>query len=106
MSPKTELVIRLAVSVIVHLLFILILGGDYAKIPQGAMSVCGVSMILGSATSKTDKGELKEQVSKMLPDFDKEQLDKVLEVDESVSPSGVTVEIAEQSSYEKPVIRE
>lgn len=90
LSPKTELVIRLAISFLVHLLLTFIVGGEYALLFEGAISVCGVSMIFCALTSKKcDKELLKEEISCFLPDFKEEEIEQVLQEQikiEDISP--------------------
>ncbi|MBR2336878.1 MAG: hypothetical protein IKA61_02915 [Clostridia bacterium] len=79
LSPKVELIIRLAVSILIHLLFTVITSGELLSLTEGSMSVCGVSMIFTAVTAKgCNKGEIKQSVSAFLPDLDAEKIDKII----------------------------
>ena len=79
LSPKVEVVIRLAVSVLIHLLFTVVTNGEFLDLTESAMSVCGVSMIFSAIVSKNcDSKELKETIQTYLPDFDTAKIDECL----------------------------
>ena len=80
LSPKVEVVIRLALSVIIHLLFTLITKGEFLGITEDVMCICGVSMIFSQITAKsTNKEELKEALKPFLPNFDIDKIDEYTE---------------------------
>ena len=77
LSPKVEVVIRLALSVIIHLLFTLITKGEFLGITEDVMCICGVSMIFSQIMAKSsNKEELKEALKPFLPNFDVDKIDE------------------------------
>ena len=80
LSPKVEVVIRLTLSVLIHLLFTVITKGEFLGITENVMCICGVSMIFSQVMSKSsNKDELKESLKPFLPDFDVDKIDKFTE---------------------------
>ena len=80
LSPKVEVIIRLALSVLIHLLFTVITKGEFLGVTKDVMCVCGVSMIFSQVMAKSyNKKELEQSLKPFLPDFD---LDKINECTE------------------------
>lgn len=97
LSPKAELGIRLLISLITHLLFILISQGDFIGCLQGATSVCGVSMIVCTLISKSGSAQkTKDNISEMLPQLSEEKLTDILGEDKGFKD--VPIEIVNQNS--------
>ena len=79
LSPKVEVVIRLTLSVLIHLLFTVITNGAYLGFAEDIMCICGVSMIFSAIITKNyDAKELKETIKEYLPDFETDKIDDVL----------------------------
>ena len=77
LSPKVEVVIRLTISVLIHLLFTVITKGEFLGITKDVMCICGVSMIFSQITAKSyNKEQLKESLKPFLPDFDIDKIDE------------------------------
>ena len=80
-TPRQEIIVRFLISIVVHLVFTLITKGEYAQIFQNAMSVCGVSLIIGSLLSEKGNGEdVKEIISTFIPDLDEEDFEEIVDV--------------------------
>lgn len=79
LSPKVEVVIRLTLSVLIHLLFTAITNGEFLGFAEDVMCICGISMIFSAIVSKNcDSKELKETIQTYLPDFDTAKIDECL----------------------------
>ena len=79
LSPKVEVVIRLTLSVLIHLLFTALTNGEFLGFAEDIMCVCGVSMIFSAIISKNyDSKKLKESIQTYLPDFETDKIDDVL----------------------------
>ena len=77
LSPKVEVVIRLTLSVLIHLLFTAITKGEFLGVTKDVMCICGVSMIFSQITAKSyNKEQLKESLKPFLPDFDVDKIDE------------------------------
>ena len=91
LSPKVEVVIRLTLSVLIHLLFTVITKGEFLGITEDVMCICGVSMIFSQITAKGyDKNKLEQSLKPFLPDFDVDKIDeytKPAEDEESIVAS-------------------
>ena len=96
LSPKVEVVIRLALSVIIHLLFTLITKGEYLDFAEDVTCICGVSMIFSAITKKDyKKEEIKDAVSTFLPDFDTDKIDEIIKQTEK-EENIITIEPIEE----------
>ena len=77
LSPKVEVIVRLALSVLVHLLFTVITKGEFLSIAEDVMSICGVSMIFSAIISKNyNVDKMKSTISTYLPNFDVDKIDE------------------------------
>ena len=77
LSPKVEVVIRLTLSVLIHILFTVITTGEFLGLTKDVMCICGVSMIFSQIMAKGySKEELKENLKPFLPDFDVDKIDE------------------------------
>lgn len=103
LSPKVEVVIRLALSVLIHLLFTVITNGEILSLTESAMSVCGVSIIFSTVTAKScDKDKAKDAVSAFLPDLDTKQIDVLFK---DCEKADVPPEVAMQEDVQSKSIR-
>lgn len=77
-SPKTELIIRLLVSVLVRFGVIFITKGEIYTLAESSLSVCGVSLIICAFFNKGGSNqEIKELVSSFLPNVEKQTIDQI-----------------------------
>lgn len=80
LSPKVEVVIRLTVSVLIHLLFTVVTKGEFLGVTEDVMCICGVSMIFSQIMAKNSKKEeFKEVIKPFLPDFDVDKIDEFVQ---------------------------
>ena len=78
-SPRQEIIIRLLISIGVHLLFTLVTKGEYAQIFQNSTSVCGVSLIICAIISKNEnKTEVEKVISTFLPEISDEDCKEIV----------------------------
>ena len=103
-TPRQEIIVRFLISIVVHLVFTLITKGEYAQIFQNAMSVCGVSLIIGSLLSGKGNGEdVKEIISTFIPDLDEEDFEEIVDV--LNREKNDSAEIIIPAVYENPEIQ-
>jgi hypothetical protein len=81
LSEKERLVIRIIVSTIIGIIYLLITKGDFSCTLTTAIEICGVSMILCGLFSNGDTVENKRLLSKFLPNLSSKQLDELLSLE-------------------------